>query len=162
MSTPRISQIAAIGRNRGLGKDNDLIYRIDEDMRRFRSLTKGHVIVMGRKTFDSIPGAPLPNRVNIVVTRQKDWSREGVIVVPSIEEALEKAREAEQEEVFVIGGGEIYAQALPFTDRLYLTIVDDERPADAFFPEYGAFARVIEDEPHEENGTKYRFVTLEK
>lgn len=154
-----VSMIAAIGTGRTLGKSNDLLWRIPEDMKRFKSLTTGHTIVMGRKTFDSI-GKPLPNRTNIVVTRDTAWQHEGVVVAGSIDEALAKAKETGGE-VFVIGGGQIYEQALPFTDRLCLTLIDATKDADIFFPAYeDTFTKVMYHEDREHEGLKYKWVDL--
>ena len=117
-----ISMIAAIGKNRELGKGNDLLWKIPDDLKRFRSTTKGHPCVMGRKTFESIVailGKPLPNRTNIVITRDKKWAAEGVIAVNSIEDAIQIAkRKPGGEEVFIIGGGEIYSLAISFAVML--------------------------------------------
>lgn len=132
---PIISLIAAIGKNRELGKNNQLLWDIPEDMKFFRETTAGHPVIMGRKTFESI-GRPLPKRVNIVITRNLDYQKEGILVFPSIEEALEEAKKHDENEVFVIGGAEIYKQSLPFADKLYLTHVDANFDADTFFPEY--------------------------
>ena len=132
----KISIIAAISRkDRGLGKDNDLLWRIPDDLKRFKKLTMGHPIIMGRKTYESI-GHPLPGRDNIVVTRNEDYQVEGVIVTHSLEEAIEKAKSLDDEEVFIIGGGQIYEQAIPIAQKLYLTLIDTEKEADVFFPEY--------------------------
>lgn len=160
----RISAIAAIGKStRALGKDGRLLWDIPEDMRHFKELTSGHPVIMGRRTWESIPDAfrPLPNRTNIVVTRSSaDF--EGATMTHTIEEALAAAKEAPRnEEIFIIGGGEIFALTLPFTDRLYLTLVDDDAEGDAFFPEYDDFTKVIEEEARE--GTPpYTFITLER
>ncbi len=157
-----ISLIAAIQKkDGGIGFKNELIFRISDDLKRFKALTSGHPIIMGRKTFDSI-GKPLPNRTNIVITRQ-DLKQEGIIFVSSIEEALEKAR-AIDENIFIIGGAEIYAQALPFANRLELTIVNSDTPADAFFPEYGDFSKTIFEEGRvdKNTGIQYRWLTLSR
>ncbi len=167
---PRVSIIAAIGKNRVLGKNNQLLWHIPEDLKRFKTLTLGHPVIMGRKTFESIIealGKPLLGRTNIVVTRSiKDrplWSGSEVQVVHSIEEALARAAELNHEEIFIIGGGQIYAQALPYADRLYLTLIDDEKGGDSYFPEYEKiFTKQISEESGEHNGLKYRFVTLKK
>lgn len=149
---PRISMIAALGRNRALGNGNELLWRIPDDLRRFKALTMGHPIIMGRKTFESI-GKPLPGRTNLVV------SRAGL----SLEDAIAQAKALDTEEVFVIGGAQIYEQALPYADRLYLTLIDDEKEADVFFPEYETiFTKVIAEESREHEGLKYRWVDLEK
>ena len=157
--------IAAIGRNRELGKGNELLWRIPEDLKRVRTLTTGHPLVMGRKTFDSIiaaVGKPLPNRTSIVITRDTVWKHEGVVVAHSIEEGIEAAKNATGgEEVFIFGGAQIYTEALPFADKLYLTLIDDEKEADSFFPPYESeFTKVVFEENREHEGLKYRWVDL--
>jgi len=117
--------IAAVGRNRELGRGNELLWHIPEDLKRFKALTLGHPVIMGRKTFESI-GKPLPGRTNLVVSRS----------ALSLEDALAQAKKLDKEEVFIIGGAQIYEQALPYADRLYLTLIEDTKEADAFFPEY--------------------------
>lgn len=157
-----ISLIAAIQKkDRGIGFKNELLYRISDDLKRFKELTSGHPIIMGRKTYESI-GKALPNRTNIVVTRQK-LSKDGVIFVKSFEEALHKAKEID-ENIFVIGGAEIYKLALPYADRLELTIVDGNKEADTFFPEYSEFKNVIslEEKMDERTGMEYVWETLRK
>jgi dihydrofolate reductase len=149
-----ISIIAALGKNRELGKQGALLWRIPEDLKRFKTLTVGHPVVMGRKTFESI-GKPLPGRTNLVL------SRAGM----SLEEALKKAKDAPGgEEIFIIGGAQIYEQALPFADRLYLTLIEAEASdADAFFPAYASiFTKKLSKESGEFNGVKYSWVVLEK
>lgn len=158
---PRIYLIAAIGKNRELGFQNQLIWRIPEDLKRFKALTMGHPIVMGKKTFDSI-GRPLPSRTNIVLTNDPAWRVEGVIPSTSLEKALEIAREKDQEEIFVIGGASVYAQALPLADRLYLTRIEATSKADVFFPDYSAFSKVTEEEMHEHDGIRFQFIVLER
>lgn len=128
----KISIIVAASRNNVIGKDNQLIWRLSADLKRFKALTTGHTIIMGRKTFDSI-GKPLPNRTSVIITRQEDYKQEGCTVVHSLEEALEAAKD--QEKVFIIGGGTIYEQALDKADELYLTLVHKEFDGDTFFPE---------------------------
>lgn len=130
-----ISLIAVIGRNRELGKDGRLIWFIPEDLRRFRKLTWGNTVIMGRKTWESLSDEfrPLPGRTNIVITRQKGYEAKGAIVFNSFEAAIATANR----EVFVIGGGEIYTTALPYASRLFLTLIDAEAAAaDTFFPFY--------------------------
>ncbi len=152
-----LSIIAVIGKNRELGKDNDLIWHLPGDMKRFRQITTGHPVIMGRKTFESI-GRPLPNRLNIIISHQKNIA--GVTVVPSLDEAIAVA--GNDPEIFIIGGGSIYAQAIDKTDRLYLTIVDATAPeADIFFPDYSRFTKVIEETLQEENGINFTYRTLE-
>ena len=128
-----ITLIAAAAENNALGKDNDLLWHLPEDFKRFKQITSGHYIIMGRKTFESFP-KPLPNRTHIIITRQKEYLAEGCLVVHSLEEALEIA--PQNEEIFIIGGAQIYKQALPFADKIDLTRVHIELDADAFFPEF--------------------------
>ena len=161
----RVSIIAAIGHNRVVGKDNDLLWHIPDDLKRFKELTLGHPVIMGRRTWESLPERvrPLPGRTNIVVTRDNDWSAEGALIAHSLEEALAIAKEHDQEEVFVIGGGQIYAQALPHTDRLYLTLIDDEKEGHVYFPPYESeFTNILKDEPREHEGLTYRWVDIER
>lgn len=124
--------IAAVAENNALGKENKLLWHLPDDFKRFKFLTSGHYIIMGRKTFESFP-KPLPNRTHIVITRQKEYSPEGCIVVDSIEKAIEISPKGEA--VYVIGGGEIYNLAMPFADVLDVTKVHASFDADAFFPE---------------------------
>jgi dihydrofolate reductase len=132
-----LSIIVATARNGVIGKDNQLPWHLPQDLKYFREKTTGKPVIMGRKTFESI-GRPLPNRVNIVITRNKDWSREGIIVVHDLAEAIKAAsniREGGSEfEIMVIGGAEIYKSALPKADRIYLTYIDKHVDGDAFFP----------------------------
>ncbi|MCR4326213.1 MAG: dihydrofolate reductase [Candidatus Roizmanbacteria bacterium] len=161
MNAPRISMIAAVGRNRELGKKNALLWNIPEDMKRFRTITKNHAVIMGRKTFESI-GRPLPARTNIVVSRDSEFAPIGMIVVRSLEEALAEARRIETEELFIIGGGQLYALALPITDRLYITQVHDSFDADTYFPDYSSFNRVVSKEEGKDKQYSYTFLVLEK
>lgn len=155
-----ISIICAITKNRAIGKNNDLLFKISADLVRFKKITSGHPIIMGRKTFQSI-GRPLPNRTNIVISRDLNLRIDNVDVLPSLETAIEKYKN--EGEIFVIGGGQIYGQAIDLADRLYLTVIDTEiEDADTFFPDYSAFSKIISDQSGEENGVKYRFVTYER
>ena len=124
--------IAAAGENNALGKDNDLVWHLPDDFRRFKALTTGHYIIMGRKTFESFP-QPLPNRTHVVITRQKDYERKGAVVVHSLKDALEIAQEDPQP--FIIGGGEIFDLGMEITEKIELTRVHAEFEADAFFPD---------------------------
>jgi len=137
----KIAMIAAMGRNRVIGRDNKMPWHLPEDLKYFRATTWGKPIVMGRKTFDSL-GRPLPGRSNIVVSRQVGLEIPGVQVVSSIEQGLERARHQAEldavDEIMVIGGGKLYEQCLPLADRLYLTRVDLEPEGDAWFPEFSA------------------------
>jgi dihydrofolate reductase len=163
---PRVSIVAAFGKNREIGLDNRLLWYIPEDLKRFKRLTLGHPVVMGRKTFESIVtilGKPLPGRTNIVVTRDKGWAYVGATVAHSLEEALAKARELDKEEIFIGGGANLWEQALPQVDRLYLTLIDDAKPADTYFPPYEhLFTKKIAEESGEHEGLQYRWVDLEK
>lgn len=129
-----ITIIAAIANNNALGKDNDLIWHLPADLKRFKKVTSGHHILMGRNTFESI-GKPLPNRTSVIITRNNDYFKEGCLVVNSIEEALELSKE--DSSVFIIGGAQIYKQAIAqgLADRLDITIVHHTFEADVFFPE---------------------------
>lgn len=127
-----ITIVAAAAENNALGKDNDLIWRLPDDFKRFKALTSYHHIIMGRKTFESFP-KPLPNRKHVVITRQENYKNEAIEVVHSLEEAIQFS--STEDQVFIIGGGEIYKQALPFANKIELTRVHGEFEADAFFPE---------------------------
>ena len=130
-----ISLLAAMDERRGIGWKGELPWRLSSDLKRFRELTMGHHIVVGRKTFESI-GRPLPGRKMIVVTRNPGFAPEGCLVVRSLEDAIELAKAQGESEVFICGGAEIYAQALPKADRFYLTEVHALVEADVFFPEW--------------------------
>ena len=154
--------IACISKkHRAIGYQNRLLYTIPSDMTRFRMLTTGHVIIMGRKTFESLPNGALPNRHNIVISKTREQIA-GCEVFGSLEEALEARKEAAEDECFIIGGASIYEQALPFADKLYLTIVEKEPAhADTFFPEINpAEWEVTEKEMRNENGLPFTFLTL--
>lgn len=155
--------IAAIASgNRALGKDNQLIYKIPEDLKRFKEITSGHTIIMGRKTFESI-GKPLPNRNNIIITKDPLYTAEGGVIVHSLEEALRLASlTQDSEEIFIIGGGQIYKDAIEKADKLYLTIIEGNPDADTFFPDYSEFKKVVFEQSHKYNGLKYKFIDLER
>ncbi|MBP6549864.1 MAG: dihydrofolate reductase [Flavobacterium sp.] len=124
--------IAAVAENNALGKNNDLLWHLPNDFKRFKEVTSGHYIVMGRKTFESFP-KPLPNRTHVIITRQKDFKHEGCIVVSDIEKAI--AACPENEDIYIIGGGEIYTQSIHFADQLDITRVHHSFDADVYFPE---------------------------
>ena len=156
------SIIACISKvHRAIGYKNRLLYAIPSDMTRFRMLTTGHTIIMGRKTFESLPNGALPNRHNIVISKTREQIA-GCEVYTSLEEALEARKKATEDECFIIGGASIYEQALPFADKLYLTIVEKEpEHADTFFPEINpAEWEVTEKEMRNENGLPFTFLTL--
>jgi dihydrofolate reductase len=163
---PVVAAIAAVGRNRVLGKENKLLWHIPDDLKRFKELSEGHPIILGRKTFESIVGylgKPLPNRQNIVVTRDSDWKYEGVVTASTVEEALEIAKELDQEWITIGGGAQIYEAAMPYTTRLCMTFIDAEAEGDTFFPPFeGEFTKEIFREDREWNGLKYSWVDLER
>lgn len=160
---PRISVIAALAKNRVIGIENRLPWRLPEDLAHFKALTLGHPILMGRKTFESL-GRPLPGRTNVVITRNPDYRPEGCLVAASIPAAIALCGEAD--EVFFIGGAELYAQAIPLADRLYLTEVDIEAVGDARFPDYdpGAFREISRESHSGKKGDalEFDFVVYER
>ena len=158
-----ISLIAAMDKNRVIGKDGKLPWHLPKDMKYFRDKTKGKPVIMGRKTYESI-GRPLPERTNIIISRDKDYKVEGCIVVHSIDEALKTAGNVE--EVMVIGGSQIYKEFLPKANKLYLTLIEADFDGDTYFPEYKIeeWKETVYEE-HErdaENQYDYRFVVLER
>lgn len=154
-----ISIIAALQKDRGLGfGGTQLLWRIPEDLKRFKKLTTGHSIIMGRTTYNSI-GKPLPDRKNIVLSRDKNLKIEGAHVANTLKEAIELADEGE---IFVIGGAQIYKLALPFADKLYLTLIDGQKKADAFFPDYSMFKKRTLIGKREYEGVSYSFVNFER
>lgn len=130
-----ISFVVAAAENNVIGKDNQLLWNLPNDMKFFKNTTWGMPVVMGRKTYDSMGGKPLAGRTNIVITRQADWQAEGAVTVGNLEQALEAGAATDAKEVFVIGGGEIFRQALPQARKIYLTRVHTNIDGDAFFPE---------------------------
>ena len=157
-----ISIIVATSENRAIGKNNQLLWHLPGDLKHFKDITSGHSLIMGRKTFDSV-GKPLPNRRNIVVTRQA-ITISGCEVVNSIDKALELCKD--EDEVFIGGGAEIYKQAMKLTDRIYLTIVHQDFEADTFFPEIDSSDwKEVSHEDHQpdhKNLIAYSFITLER
>lgn len=164
-----ISIIAAIGKNNELGLGNKLLWQLPADMKHFRETTSGHTVIMGRKTYESI-GRPLPNRRNIVITRDSNYQKEGIEVVHSLDEALkvttlEQGKKFEENyeevEVFIIGGGQIYTEAMEKANKLYITHVEATLPADTFFPEIsnGKWERISSEyhEADEKNPYEYTF-----
>jgi dihydrofolate reductase len=159
----KISLIAAMGKNRVIGKDNKLLWKLPKDMKRFRTLTSKKPIIMGRKTYESI-GRPLPNRTNIIITRDKNYKVQGCVVVHTIDESLDSAKDSD--EVMIIGGCQIYKEFLPKANKMYLTYVDGEFEADAYFPEFNEDEwKVILKENHkkdEYHNFDFTFVNLER
>lgn len=192
----KISIIAAIGENRELGKNGKLLWHISEDLKRFKKLTDGHVVIMGRKTFDSLPEKwrPLPNRINIVVTRDinnfkfeilnlksnlkskfsNNQNRKKInnelYVCDSLEAAIKLSKDSIiyhqlsiiNNEVFIIGGGQIYQQGIKYVDKLYLTIVKGTYPADVFFPDYSEFNKILLEQTSQDKLYSYTFLELER
>mgnify|MGYP000570656556 CR=1 FL=1 len=153
--------IVAVDEMRAIGKNNKLLWHIPEDLKRFKELTSGHTVVMGENTYYSI-GKPLPNRRNIIVTLNQELELPGCVVAHSIEEALQEAKEMEEEEVFIIGGASIYKQFLPLIERLYLTLVEGKHEADTFFPDYSEFKKIISREDGSNTENRYTYYILER
>ena len=159
-----ISIIAAVSDDWGIGKDNELLWRISEDLKRFKRLTIGKTVIMGKKTWESLPIRPLPERRNIVLTDVPHEQIDGALTVYSIEEALSKC--SAEEEAFIIGGGSVYRQFMPLADRLYITHVGKSAPADIFFPPIDATIWKITGEEDflesETNSIPYKYVIYER
>lgn len=160
-----VSAIFAVSENNVIGKGNDLPWRMPADLKHFKNTTMGHPVIMGRKNFDSI-GRPLPGRHNIVVTRDRNFRAEGVSVVHSLREAVEIAGADRPEEVFIIGGAQIYKKAFPYCDRLYMTRIHTETEGDVFLPEvdFSAWKLISEEKhlPDEKNIHDYTFRIYER
>ena len=157
-----ISLMVAHDPNRVIGFNNDLPWHIPEDLAYFKAKTMGKAMIMGRKTYDSI-GRPLPGRQSIVITRNKEFSAEGVVVVHDLKEAIEQAKDY-AEEVMVIGGAEIFRIAMGIADRLYITYIQSEYEGDTFFPSYGPEWKLVSTtkEMISKNGTAYSYLIYEK
>lgn len=158
-----LSILVAVAKNGAIGKDNDLIWYLSDDLKRFKALTTGHTIIMGRKTFESLPKGALPNRTNVVLTKDKSKSFSNCLMLHSVEEIIEKYAE-DPEEHFIIGGGQLYADLLPYANRIYLTRVHHSFEADVFFPEINMEDWLVESEERhevsEKNEYAYSFVNL--
>ncbi|MGL1894413.1 MAG: dihydrofolate reductase [Spirochaetaceae bacterium] len=144
-----ISIIVAIDKNRGIGYKGNLLTFVPGDLPRFKKITTGHTVIMGRKTFESLPKGPLPNRKNIVITRNMDLNIKGTTVVNSLKEAMSISKN--DDEVFIIGGGDIYKESLPYAEKLYITHLEKEFNADTFFPEFINEWNISDVEDHKEN-----------
>jgi dihydrofolate reductase len=158
-----ISMIVAADENNVIGKDNQLIWHLPDDLKFFKRMTSGHAIIMGRNTFESV-GKPLPNRTNIIITRDENYTAEGCLVVHSLEEALTKAHEVDTDP-FIVGGEQIYRLALPIANTVYLTRVHHEFDGDRQFPELGTEWIETESEPHqvdEKHAYAFTIKTYEK
>lgn len=156
-----VSLIAAVSDNGVIGKDNALPWRIPEDLKRFKALTLGHTVLMGRRTFESI-GRPLPGRRNLVLTTDGKWGAEGVERFPTLDAAVDAARRAGETELFVIGGERVYREALPSADRLYLTRVRGTFDGNAFFPAFDETLFRASESDEREGVPPFAFVTLER
>ena len=156
--------VVAMGQNNEIGAQNQLLWHLPKDLKHFKEITSGHPVIMGRKTYESI-GKPLPNRTNIVISRKKDWFEEGILIVGSIKEAIKFAKKID-EEIFIIGGGNIYEQTLEFTDKLEITLVKADWEADTFFPKIDekiwTKTNEICHEKDEKNPYDFCFQTFEK
>lgn len=167
MSKPIISLVAIISENRVLAdtkiqSTNHIPWRISSDLKRFQEITMRHPIILGRTTFETMK-SPLKNRTNIIVTRNQNYEAFGCPVVHSVDEAIKWATVTEKDEIFIVGGAQIYTESLPLVDRLYLTIVECNTDGDVIFPEYAKeFTKVTLEENHEENGFKFKFINLER
>jgi len=160
-----LSIIVAVAENGAIGKDNDLIWYLSDDLKRFKALTTGHTIIMGRKTFESLPKGALPNRTNVVLTKDKSKFFPNCLMLHSVEEIIEKYAE-DDEEHFIIGGGQLYTDLLQFANRIYLTRVHHSFEADVFFPEINMDDWIVEsEEKHgvsEKNEYVYSFINLKR
>jgi dihydrofolate reductase len=160
----KISLIAAFSENRVIGIDNRIPWRITEDLKRFKKITLGHTVVMGRKTYESLK-TPLPGRKNLVLSRQKNYKADGALVCRSLDEAITKSEDEGEEEVFIIGGGQIYEEALPISDRLYITLIHKEIEGDTFFPTVpdNKFKKVFEEKKCSlSSEVSFSFIVLER
>ena len=159
-----ISIIVAVSEDWGIGKDNELLWHISEDLKRFKKLTSGNAVIMGKKTWESLPRRPLPGRKNIVLTDDPNESIENSVTAYSIDDALDKCGPAE--EIFIIGGGSIYRQFMPIADRLFITHVHKKAPADIYFPEIDrSIWEIIEKEEFktdENNSIPYTYTIYER
>lgn len=153
--------IVAIAKNNAIGKDNELLWHISGDLKRFKNITTGHTVIMGRRTFFSLPNGALPNRRNIVITDCPDDCCPGAEIVSSIEEAINKCNPAEEN--FIIGGGMIYTQFLPKANKIYLTLVNRDYEADVFFPKINYAEWKVETESeHPEHDPPYSYLILKR
>lgn len=156
--------VVAMGEKNEIGADNKLLWHLPKDLKHFKELTSGHPVIMGRKTYESI-GKALPNRTNIVISRKKNWFQEGILIVGSIKEAVKFAKKID-EDIFIIGGGNIYGQTMEIADRLVVTLVKTQLKADTFFPKIDfkiwKLKEEIFHEKDEKNEFDFSFQTYEK
>jgi dihydrofolate reductase len=158
-----VTIVVAIGENNAIGKNNELLWYLPKDLRHFKTITNGHTVIMGRKTFESVK-KPLPNRRNIIITRNTDLAIDGAEVVNTLEQALKLCKD--DVEAFIIGGAEIYKMAMKHTDKIYLTVVHENFEADAFFPEidHNLWEETASEKhlPDDKNNLSFTFSTLER
>nr|AIA17805.1 Dihydrofolate reductase [uncultured bacterium] len=159
MNKPLISLIAALSENRVIGNRGEIPWQIPGEQKRFKEITTPHPIIMGRKTYESI-GRLLPNRPNIIITGDHTFQVEGGHVVHTLDDAIKKAQELDKDEVFVIGGGKVFAEVIDKADKLYLTIIHKEYEGDAYFPDYSQFSNITEKEEKSTDSLSYTFLTL--
>lgn len=161
----KLSMIAAMGKNRVIGKDNDMPWHLPADLQHFKKTTLGSPIIMGRKTYDSI-GRPLPGRLNIILSRNTRLEIEGCSVVNSLEDAIDLAEKTDASEIFITGGAHLYDKFLENADRLYLTLIDEKFDGDTYFPDYTQFnwkeAAKENHKADDKNPHAYSFVTLDR
>ena len=162
----KLSLMAALSTNNVIGRNNDVPWRLSTDLKRLKAMTMGHHVIMGRKTYESV-GRPLPGRTNVVITRQQGYASDGVTVVHSLEEAVRVAAQAGESEAFILGGAEIYAQAMHRADRMYLTRVHAEVEGDTWFPDFDDVSEWrLTDAEHfdadEKNEHPFSFLTYER
>ena len=169
MKKPSVPVVIVAGMSRdahAIGKENGLLWHVPEDLKRFKALTMGHPVIMGRKTFESIIeilGKPFPGRTNIIITRNPDYHYEGAVTTTSLEEAFEVAEKENPTEIHIGGGEEIYRQSLPYVTRLHLTFFDDDKEGDTFFPDYKEDFIETKKHPLQEcKGLEYQWVDFER
>ena len=164
-NNPRISAIVALDEKRGIGKDGKIPWFIKGEQLRLKEITMGHPVIMGRKTYESIPEKfrPLRGRENIIITRNSDYHpHPDIHVVHSVESALELAKSLDHTEIFILGGAQIFNETIDLIDRIYLTILTGDYNADTFFPDYSQFSKIIEKESHEQDGFSFNYITLDR
>lgn len=159
MMSPVVSIISSLTENRVIGNNGNLVFKVSSDLKRFKELTMGHPIIMGKNTFLSI-GKPLSGRDNIVITSNKGFKVDGIVVVNSLDAAIALAKSIDKEEVFIIGGGRVFEEAIKIADKLYLTLFHKETEGDVFFPDYSDFKTVVKKEELKEGDLQYENIDL--
>lgn len=152
-----IAHVTALSENRVIGVDGDLPWKISADLKHFKALTLNKCIIMGRKTFESLPSGALPKRTNIVITRDAHYKAENCVVVNSIDKAIAYAKSVSSDDIMIVGGAEIYKQTLAIADVLYLTLIHENISGDAYYPEWEQDFKLVESNSHEENSHKFTF-----